>query len=68
MADLARRQLAHIGLTVPAFRDDDAEALRYSPRMARKRRQPTIAGERRLLMVGGVAGMLLLVFLIWVSA
>jgi hypothetical protein len=36
--------------------------------MARKRRHPTIASERRLLVAGGVAGLLLLAFLVFVSA
>jgi hypothetical protein len=36
--------------------------------MARKRRQPTLASESRLLVTVGVAGILLLAFLIWVSA
>lgn len=35
--------------------------------MTRKRRQPTIASERRLLVLGGVAGTLLLAFLVYVS-
>jgi hypothetical protein len=36
--------------------------------MARKRPQPTLKRERRLLVTGGVAGVLLLAFLVWVSA
>jgi len=36
--------------------------------MGRKRRQPTLARERRLLVTGGVAGALLLAFLVYVSA
>lgn len=36
--------------------------------MARKRRQTGVGSERRLLVTGGVAGALLLAFLIWVSA
>ncbi len=35
--------------------------------MARKRK-PTVKRERRLLVAGGVAGALLLAFLVWVSA
>jgi hypothetical protein len=35
--------------------------------MARKRRQPTIASERRLLVTAGVAGALLFAFLVYVS-
>jgi len=36
--------------------------------MARKRKQPTLASERRLLVVAGVTGTLLLAFLVYVSA
>jgi len=36
--------------------------------MARKRRPPTLKRERRLVIAGGVAGALLLAFLVWVSA
>jgi hypothetical protein len=36
--------------------------------MARKRKPPPLARERRLAIAGGVAGALLVAFLIWVSA
>jgi hypothetical protein len=35
--------------------------------MSRKRRQPTLASERRLIVLGGVAGTLLLAFLVYLS-
>jgi hypothetical protein len=35
--------------------------------MSRKRRPPTLASERRLVVLGGVAGALLLAFLVYVS-
>ena len=35
--------------------------------MPRKRRQPTLARERRLLVLGGVSGLLLLAFVVYLS-
>jgi hypothetical protein len=35
--------------------------------MTRKRRHPTLASERRLLVLAGVSGSLLLAFLIYLS-
>lgn len=35
--------------------------------MSRKRRQPTLARERRLLVLAGVSGTLLLAFLVYLS-
>lgn len=35
--------------------------------MSRKRRPPTLASERRLIVLGGVAGTLLLAFVVYLS-
>lgn len=56
-------------VVAPCRRMGDAGgAASYDPPMARKRKKPTLISERRLLVPIGVAGALLLAFLIWVSA